>query len=222
MKTKFFFLLLFGATLIRAQESFDAQILVKNFNELAISNAEVQLYNTDGVFISKGITDADGQFKLNMKPGKYQIKLLLDGVIKKERYINLPVLEGNEIYHKVRIFVLYEERKQFTLENLLFENNSAVIDEQSYPILNKLVDFLRNEQDAQFEIAGHTDNVGGEKDNQLLSENRAKAVIAYVVANGIDNSQLVAKGYGESAPMADNATGEGRAQNRRTEVRKLE
>jgi len=215
-------LILFCATLVQAQVSFDAQILVKNFSDLAISNAEVQLYDTNGVFISKGITDVDGQFKLIMKPGKYQIKLLLDGVLKKERIINLPVLEGNKMYNKVRICVVYEERKQFTLENLLFENNSAVINEHSYPILNKLVDFLKNEQDAKFEIAGHTDNVGAANDNQLLSENRAKAVIAYVVANGIDASQLVAKGYGESAPVADNTTEDGRAQNRRTEVRKLE
>jgi len=222
MKTKFFFFILFCATLVQAQESFNAQILVKNFDALAISNAEVQLYNLNGTFISKGVTDEDGQFMLTMKPGKYQVKLLLDGLIKKERIINLPVLEDNKIYNNVRIFVLYEERKQFTLENLLFENNSAVIDEDSYPILNKLVDYLKNEQDAKFEIAGHTDNIGEEKDNQLLSENRAKAVIAYLVANGIDASQLVAKGYGEIIPVADNTTPEGRAQNRRTEVRRLE
>lgn len=222
MKTKFFFLILFCATLVQAQESFNAQILVKNFDALAVSNAEVQLYDINGTFISKGITDENGQFMMIMKPGKYQVKLLLDGIIKKERSINLPVLEGNKIYNNVRIFVLYEERKQFTLENLLFENNSAVIDEESYPILDKLVDFLKYEQDAKFEIAGHTDNVGEENDNQFLSENRAKAVIAYLVANGIDTSQLVAKGYGESVPVADNTTPEGRAQNRRTEVKRLE
>lgn len=222
MKTKLFFLILFCTTLVQAQETFVAQIFVKNFNELSISNAEVQLYDLNGAFISKGVTDQDGQFMMTMKPGKYQIKLLLEGLIKKERTISVPILEGNEIYNKVRITVLYEERKQFTLENLLFENNSAVIDEKSYPILDKLVDFLKNEQDAKFEIAGHTDNVGEEGDNQFLSENRAKAVIDYAVAHGVNASQLVAKGYGESLPVADNATPEGRAQNRRTEVKRLE
>src|SRR5690606_3151808 len=129
-------------------------------------------------------------------------------------------LEGNKMYNKVRIFVLFEERKQFTLENLLFENNSAIIEESSYSILDKLVDFLNYEKDSKFEIAGHTDNVGAENANQILSENRAKAVIEYLVLKGIDVSQVIAKGYGESTPVADNTTEEGRAQNRRTEVRK--
>lgn len=222
MKTKFFFVLLLSATLVNAQDSFDAQILVKNFDKLGIANAEVHLCDTNGVFISKGITDLEGQFKMNMRPGNYQIKLLLGGVIKKERSINLPELDGRKMYNNVRIFVFYEERKQFTLENLLFENNSAVIDEESFSILNNLVDFLKNEPDSKFEIGGHTDNVGADNDNQTLSENRAKAVIAYLVSKGIDASQLVAKGYGETIPVADNTTPEGRAQNRRTEVRKLE
>lgn len=222
MKTKIFFLFLICTTHVRAQDSFIAQILVKNFDELAVVNAEVQLCDTNGVFISKGITDADGQFKLNMKPGKYQIKLLLGGVQKKERSINLPELDGRKMYNNVRIFVFYEERKQFTLENLLFENNSAVIEMSSYSILDNLVDYLKNENDTKFEIGGHTDNFGDEKSNQILSEYRAKAVVAFLISKGISEDQLIAKGYGESNPVADNTTPEGRAQNRRTEVRKLE
>ena len=222
MKTKIFFLFLICTTHVRAQDSFIAQILVKNFDELAVVNAEVQLCDTNGVFISKGITDADGQFKLNMKPGKYQIKLLLGGVQKKERSINLPELDGRKMYNNVRIFVFYEERKQFTLENLLFENNSAVIEMSSYSILDNLVDYLKNENDTKFEIGGHTDNFGDEKSNQILSEYRAKEVVAFLISKGISEDQIIAKGYGESNPVADNTTPEGRAQNRRTEVRKLE
>lgn len=222
MRKTLLFLICLNAFLMKAQDSFDAQILVKNFNELGISNAEVQLYDTNGIFVSKGITDLEGQFIMNMKPGKYHIKLYQEGNLKKERVINLPVLEGRRIYNRVRIFVLYEERKQFTLENLLFEYNSANIEATSFYILDKLVDYLKNEENSKFEIAGHTDNVGSDKDNQVLSESRAKAVIVYLVEQGIDEKRLVPKGYGESVPVADNATDDGRAQNRRTEVKKLE
>ena len=132
------------------------------------------------------------------------------------------MLAGRRIYHQVRIHVLYEEKETFTLENLLFEYNSAHIYEESYPILDKLVDFLLNEDDGKFEIAGHTDAVGTDEDNMILSQNRANMVRDYLIAHGVRPEKVVAKGYGESKPVADNETEEGRAKNRRTEVKKLE
>ena len=69
------------------------------------------------------------------------------------------------------------------------------------------------------EISGHTDNVGKPADNLLLSNNRAKAVVNYLVSKKIPAARLTAKGYGETKPVADNKTEEGRAQNRRTEMK---
>lgn len=65
---------------------------------------------------------------------------------------------------------------------------------------------------------GHTDSIGSEQYNQGLSERRAKAVFDYLVGNGIDSGRLNARGYGESSPIADNATREGRQRNRRVEL----
>jgi outer membrane protein OmpA-like peptidoglycan-associated protein len=68
----------------------------------------------------------------------------------------------------------------------------------------------------KIEIGGHTDNTGDKAKNKTLSMNRAKAVKDYLVSKGIDATRLTAVGYGDSAPVADNGTPEGRAQNRRT------
>jgi len=71
----------------------------------------------------------------------------------------------------------------------------------------------------KIEISGHTDNVGKPADNLSLSNNRAKAVVNYLIGKKIAPQRLTAKGYGETKPVADNKTEEGKAKNRRTELR---
>jgi outer membrane protein OmpA-like peptidoglycan-associated protein len=85
--------------------------------------------------------------------------------------------------------------------------------------LNKLVELLRANPTMKIELGGHTDNVGNKTYNQKLSENRAKAVFDYLVSQGIAASRLSYKGYGDTQPIADNSTEEGRALNRRTEFK---
>lgn len=72
-----------------------------------------------------------------------------------------------------------------------------------------------------FEVGGHTDNVGQAASNQTLSERRAQAILAYLVAKGVDAKMLSAKGYGDTAPIGDNASAQGRARNRRIEFKKI-
>jgi OmpA-OmpF porin, OOP family len=72
-----------------------------------------------------------------------------------------------------------------------------------------------------YEVGGHTDNVGGDGPNQVLSERRAKSVAGFLAGKGVDSKLLSSKGYGETTPMADNATDEGRAKNRRIEFKKM-
>lgn len=221
MKSVILFLGVLILNSAQAQENFHAQVLVKNFNDQLIPNAEVQLLDTNGTIINKGITDGNGQFMIRMSPGKYQIRLLIANEIRKQKMINLPVLSENKIYNQVRIFVLFEERNHFILENLLFENNSAVLNENSFQILDKLIDYLNDDATGIFEISGHTDNVGSSIDNFLLSQQRADVVVDYLISKGIKAERLTAKGYGESLPIADNNLPEGRAMNRRTEIKKL-
>jgi outer membrane protein OmpA-like peptidoglycan-associated protein len=78
---------------------------------------------------------------------------------------------------------------------------------------------LTENPNLKIEISGHTDNAGKPADNLLLSNNRAKAVITYLVSKNIAAQRLSSKGYGETKPIADNKTEPGKALNRRTEMK---
>ena len=77
---------------------------------------------------------------------------------------------------------------------------------------------LRRNPDLHVQIAGHTDSTGSDAYNRALSDRRAEAARKYLATTGVDGGRLASKGYGESQPAADNATEDGRAANRRTEI----
>ncbi len=77
---------------------------------------------------------------------------------------------------------------------------------------------MKDNPDLKIGVEGHTDNVGDPKKNKILSEDRAKAVVSAIVKQVIDASRLSASGFGHEKPIADNATDEGRAKNRRVEL----
>jgi outer membrane protein OmpA-like peptidoglycan-associated protein len=108
-----------------------------------------------------------------------------------------------------------------TLRNIFFNTASYELLPASNAELEKLVRLLKANPALRIELGGHTDNVGNDAANQKLSEQRANAVRDHVVRQGIDGARITAKGYGETTPVATNDTEEGRAQNRRTEVRVL-
>ncbi len=108
---------------------------------------------------------------------------------------------------------------KIVLKNIFFDSDKYVLKKESMVELGKLVNFLNNNPKIKIEIGGHTDNTGDPKKNLILSGNRAKAVIDYLTANGIAAVRLSSKGYAETQPIADNKTLEGRALNRRTEIK---
>lgn len=111
--------------------------------------------------------------------------------------------------------------KTIVLKGVNFDFNTAQLRADASAILDDAVAILKRYPALKVEVAGHTDSNGAEAYNQRLSENRVKAVMDYFVGKGVDAAQLTAKGYGESEPVADNATADGRAQNRRVELRIL-
>jgi len=112
-----------------------------------------------------------------------------------------------------------ETGRPVVLKNIFFDTDKYDLKKESYTELEKLRDLLVKNPKLKIEISGHTDNQGGKAHNQVLSENRAKAVYDYLVANGIAASRLSYKGYGDTVPVADNNTEKGRAENRRTEFK---
>ena len=105
------------------------------------------------------------------------------------------------------------------LEGVYFETNSAELTVASSATLDRAVETLKKRADIKVEVAAHTDSRGKASYNLDLSNRRAASVMDYLVAHGVAAERLTSKGYGESSPIADNATAQGRAKNRRVELR---
>ena len=103
-------------------------------------------------------------------------------------------------------------------EVVLFDFDSAEIKSEAPPSLNEASDILKKYPEINFEIDGHTDNIGPAEYNMKLSERRAKAVMEYFVSRGINPNRLTTKGFGFTKPVTNNDTKEGRAKNRRVEL----
>lgn len=114
-----------------------------------------------------------------------------------------------------------KEGAKVRLENVFFETDSYELKPESKVELDEVVEFLNNNPDVRIMLEGHTDNVGTGEYNLTLSENRARAVYNYLVKEGVDENRLEYKGYGFGQPVESNKTKEGRARNRRTEMRIL-
>lgn len=111
------------------------------------------------------------------------------------------------------------EIKSFTgtIDGIQFELNSANLTRDSYPVLDEAVKVLKDFQDLEVVIVGHTDNQGTEEYNLDLSQRRAETVMRYLISRGIDDERLKAVGMGMAEPVTDNDTDAGRAQNRRVD-----
>jgi outer membrane protein OmpA-like peptidoglycan-associated protein/tetratricopeptide (TPR) repeat protein len=107
------------------------------------------------------------------------------------------------------------------LKNIFFETGKFDLKEESKTELQKLISFLNYNKTLKIEIGGHTDNTGDKKANILLSQNRAKSVYDYLLANGIPKERISYKGYGDTRPVAANDTAENKQKNRRTEFKVL-
>ena len=105
------------------------------------------------------------------------------------------------------------------LPGLDFDTGSAQLTTKAAAILDRLAAELKLHEALRFEIAGHTDNVGSTANNRRLSRRRASSVRTYLVLKGVDDGRLTSEGYGESSPIADNSSAQGRKRNRRVELR---
>lgn len=130
-----------------------------------------------------------------------------------------PALQPKQVEGLELEIISHESGVEIILENVRFAHNSYELDKTSFEELDKLIAYLHKHPEVSIVIEGHTDDVGGEAANQLLSENRANSVYLYIKDAFIDTARLSYKGYGESKPLVANDTEEGRAKNRRTSFR---
>ena len=102
---------------------------------------------------------------------------------------------------------------------MLFDFDRSTVKPEAAKILDRLVVFMQENKTSKVALSGHTDNVGSDAYNQKLSERRVTAVREYVVKKGVDAGRISGQGFGESKPIADNKTREGRSKNRRVEIK---
>lgn len=170
------------------------------------------------------ISDSLGKFTTRLPAGdKYEIFILGFKDSTSYNFIDIPALAPNAFYkNPFTVSLEFDPPKTFVLENVEFDFGKATLRPASYQTLNELVDYLQRKSDERIEIGGHTDNIGSEAKNKILSLERAKSIVAYLISKGIDANRLTAKGYGSMEPVEDNTTEEGRQKNRRSEVKILE
>ena len=164
-----------------------------------------------------GITNEAGTFSILLPEGDiYNVKYI--NVTEEVDYSNVEIKKeaGSYTYN---IDLKFEPPKTYTLKNVYFDVGNASIRKESFSELDNLAELMSLKPNMVIEIAGHTDSKGSNETNLTLSQERAEAVKQFLVAKGITAERIKAVGYGDSQPIADNSTEEGRQKNRRTEVR---
>lgn len=196
------------------------EVLVMDYDNNPRQGEEITFVDTLTHTSYTGVTNENGRFVVHL-PGGTPFLVKIAAIGKEQRYqtFRTPQLQRNQQYGKSLYTIKYEPPKVITLDNVYFDVNKASLRQESYAELKELLEYLERRKKVRIEIAGHTDNTGEEEANLRLSQRRAESVKQYLVRKGIDPSRIVAKGYGESQPVAMNNTKEGRQKNRRTEVR---
>ncbi|MFA6083165.1 OmpA family protein [Mucilaginibacter sp.] len=112
------------------------------------------------------------------------------------------------------------EKPDYNFKNIQFEFNSGILKTEAYPILDKAAAEMKKDPSAKFALNGNSSAEGTDEHNMTLSLERANAVKTYLVNSGVSIDALTAKGFGETKPIANNTTEEGRSLNRRVEIKK--
>jgi outer membrane protein OmpA-like peptidoglycan-associated protein len=147
---------------------------------------------------------------------RYTLRVLKKGYMPYSENISIHETMSAESLNRPVTLKRLKAREQAVLNNIFFETDQYTLLPASKTELNFLVRFLTDNPSVKIEIGGHTDSEGTDEWNLTLSENRAKEVYKYLLANKIDRSRLSFKGYGRTRPIAGNKTEEGKQQNRRT------
>lgn len=223
------FILLLTAPANLAAQSADTsgvapfEVTVTNFDNEPQPGERIVFEGLSSGTVYEGVTNSNGQFTTYLEGGE-TYKLKVESFGETAEYSTFPVEELGEgmAYGVSQLTIQFELPRTFTLDNVHFSTGKSTLRQESYAELNELLEYMKLKPSLVIEIAGHTDNVGSDASNQVLSEERAARVRNYLISNGIAPDRVKANGYGENQPVAPNTSPEGRQKNRRTEVRILE
>ena len=206
---------------IRPSKTLYVEGIVSNIKDNKGIPATVELTdNATREIVSRIQTDETGFYFITLPVGKdYTFSVNHKGFLFYNDIYELSKEKPDSTYKKDIGLQPIEVNASLAFKNIQFETNSFELKPVSFIELDELVQLLNDNPTVKIEISGHTDNIGKPSDNLALSNNRAKSVVSYLISKGITASRLVAKGYGETKPIATNSNEEGRATNRRTELR---
>lgn len=175
------------------------------------TQTKVGSFNSDsqnGSFLA--VLNSGGEYAFFVSRAGYLFKSLSFSVDDTHSFVDLEIpLEA------------IEKDRAEVLNNIFFKTGEYILDDKSKVELDKLADFLSKNKTIKIEISGHTDDVGSDSENMALSQRRAQSVQYYLQQSGIAADRILAKGYGETKPMAPNDSDENRQKNRRIEWRIL-
>lgn len=231
MKTSIFsflLLVLFSASNAQDLKATDTEALVTfivcDYDMVPEPGAIVNLESEDKTIKKQGTADINGQYKIMLPEGKkFNLNVQKFGETFDFGVLDIPSMPGPiKFEQKLRIRVIENYVRNYTLEDVYFETGSYNLTEDSWVSMHKLQQAMEFNPKMKVEIAGHTDNVGDPTANLNLSQRRADVIVDWIVSKGIPKERLLAKGYGDKYPIADNNTEDGRKKNRRTEIRVIQ
>ena len=196
-----------------------------------IRNYESAITSKGGKKIYSGVDDIDGgemggTFSMSNGDKEYWVtvrRMYEANVAGEVDAFSLIVLEKEAMKQEVEAKQMFDaiNKNGSVALYINFETGKSTIKSESQSIVDQIVQMLKANPSLKISVEGHTDNVGTMAANQTLSDNRAKAVMNALITQGIDKARLSSKGWGQTKPLSDNSSEEGKAKNRRVEIVKI-
>lgn len=193
--------LLKGNILDSSNDGIGAELELTRISDKSQTNYDIDPLT--GNFAVVVLEDESYILKAKKEGFAFESKLITKETIEKEKPIEMEIKE-------------LKEGESYVIKDILFATNSYEITKESQQVIDAFIEYLNEYPKIRCTIEGHTDNIGMDSDNLILSENRAKAVTEYIIKSRIREDRIKFKGYGAKKPVADNSSEEGRAKNRRT------
>ncbi len=173
--------------------------------------------NSNQKIITTATTDEKGNVTIFARKGDYYSVAVNP---KGYTFYNTKLHVTDDTPRKINVKLKkFEKDMTMGLKNITFETNSDDLNEVSYDELERVVDMMNRNPNIKVEISAHTDDIGSDSYNLLLSDRRAKSVVTYLMKRKIQIERMIFKGYGEKQPLVPNTSKENRAKNRRVELK---
>ena len=199
------------------------KILVQDSEGNPVPGTVASIRHKGGDVVLSGVSDKGGIVRGLIPVGAtYLVRFISLDSERVEINHEIDVPKEGYLDLDLKLTYLPSESRTFILHGVFFNSGKATLKEESFARLSDLLEYMTAKESVVIELAGHTDSMGSDAWNQKLSEARAVEVKRYLVSRGIDARRIVAVGYGETQPVADNNTAEGRRENRRTVVTVLQ